>query len=931
MKYKYLIIKKTFLNVLILILGLIPAVRLISVVYTTGMNNLSNDYLSFSPIVIDAMNNGFPFYNLGSTCFNGQCQPITFMLMTFFAKYFYWNVYIVLFFSIFITLVTILIIYFLYAGFSFHPKSSWIFVYISALCLSVTQISTYTYGHTSLCSTICLMGFCLGLLGVKYFPNSYKGMVFIIIGMWFAVWSYGAGLVTIPIFFLGVLIGFKHKKYYILWVISLLVISIPYIQYYLIDQVGLQSGVSFISFFNFHWIITAAGYFLSNGSYLFYPSYEFIPTNPLIIGYVGIALLVLAIVIQFIKLKFQIFRRYFVELALVTFGLGCLWQISIVRFDITPWYIVSAAPFWLGLVGLYYPLLKEDKGSSIKLIIGRIFSGLFFAIILVLFINSNITYEDKIFHIRSRAPVSSTCLRKYKTAPTYCEGMLFQWGVGNGNLIQQLAEPLEDNNLSVFAPHQIWSLQGEYAFDSVRITKSPNSSKESWWTGLDGELSRWDSYKHLDIMLPSESMLSWTIELPQNIMSAELITAIGINRNFNDINADNVRFKISIELPDQPVKTVFEKQIPPDTHKWSPIRIPLNEYGGESITIHMSTSGGEGNAGEWAMYQFPIIDLHESKTVQPLSKNDGVNPENTDLSNTMATVSTDDYIIDDKSDYLVGTNIFQIVDDPVCWRLGKNSSLTLIKPIDVCLSGYTDFVVSLSLTTDVSPRFIDIIFTIDGQRFELVRMPLLLDEEIHSYSYPLRLLDIDPSSRLTNINIYLPESKSNNSEVRFMGMRLTRSSSPRVYYLPQYRIIPETPIGEIIKGDELSQTFISECNGTIDQFNIFIGTYIRKNSYTMKLVLLDTVTGNILGVSEIPLESVINDSWNTIKISPVDNSYQKKLTFILTAPNSTYGNAIAVYQSLLLDKFPLVFNGVPGNGSVVFEYRCIIEESFESD
>jgi len=877
MQHKRLINKNIVLNVLILVIGLIPAVRLISIVYTTGMNNLSNDYLAYSPIVIDAMNNGFPFSNLSSTCFKGQCQPITFMLMTFFAKYFYWNVYAEILFSIFVTLVTVFLIYFLYAGFSFQPKKAWIFVFISALCWAITQISTYTFGQASLYSTTCLMGFCLGLFGVKYYPNSYKGIILIIIGMWFAVWSYGTGLVTIPIFFLGLLIGFKHKKYFVLWAISLLVISVPYIQYYLIDQVGLQSGVSFFSFFRFDWVINIIGYFLSNGSYLFDPSYELIPTNPLIIGYVGIAFLVLAIVIQFIKSRFQIFRRFFVELALIAFGLGCAWQLSLVRNNIAPWYIVSVAPFWLGLVGLYYPLLTEEKGSSIKLVIGRIFSGLFFVIIIVLFINSNITYEDKIFHLISRAPVSSACLRKYKTAPTYCEGMLFQWGVGNGNLIQQLAEPLEENNLSVFAPHQIWSLQGEYAFNSVKITKSPDSSKESWWTGLDGERSRWDSYKHLDIMLPAESILSWTVELPQNIMSAELITAIGINRKFNDVNVDKVKFKISIELLDQTVKTVFEKRIPSDMNTWLPIQIPLNEYGGESITIHMSTSGEEGNAGEWAMYQFPIINLHKSKTVQPLSENDVVNPENTDLSNTMAIVSTDDYIIDDKSDSLVGTNMSQLFDNPVSWRLGKNSSLTLINPIDVCLSGYSDFVISLSLTTDVSPRFIDIIFTFDGEKYELVRMPLLPDEEIHSYSYPLRLLDVDPSSRLTNINIYLPESKFNDSEVRFMGMRLISLSSPHVYYLPRSRLITAIPIGEIIKGDELSQTFISECNGTIDQFNIFMGTYCRKNSSILKLVLLDTATGNILRVSEIPLESVINDSWNTIKISPIDNFYQKNL------------------------------------------------------
>jgi len=112
--------------------------------------------------------------------------------------------------------------------------------------------------------------------------------------------------------------------------------------------------------------------------------------------------------------------------------------------------------------------------------------------------------QDNTLLSPSRAPDSASCLRNYQTAPTYCEGTLFQWGVGNPRYVQTLAEPLEKYGYQYLLLIKL-DITGDYVLDDVKVS-SPSFSQVSWWTGLDGEKSSWQDYRHLDLLLPSQQL-----------------------------------------------------------------------------------------------------------------------------------------------------------------------------------------------------------------------------------------------------------------------------------------------------------------------------------------------------------------------------------------------------------------------------------------
>ncbi len=141
-------------------------------------------------------------------------------------------------------------------------------------------------------------------------------------------------------------------------------------------------------------------------------------------------------------------------LVLIGWSLLVAIQIATFRSDVAPWYVSPMAFFWAGL--------------AVLLALGPVpFRGAGIAVIALLALIVQPTWEDKSFYLRSRSPASAACLREWRTAPPGCNERLFQW---KGSAPSAwLGEPLDRHHLSVFGSRRTYLLQGDLAVGRVRL------------------------------------------------------------------------------------------------------------------------------------------------------------------------------------------------------------------------------------------------------------------------------------------------------------------------------------------------------------------------------------------------------------------------------------------------------------------------------
>ena len=241
---------------------------------------------------------------------------------------------------------------------------------------------------------------------------------------------------------------------------------------------------------------------------------------------------------------------------LIVFSLLAIWQISLFRDGIPPWYCSISMTFWIGLLGLGYVIwtnvkVEQDQSrrpNMLASVIDRLWSvGLVVSVVL-LYASSNFTYADKTVFLRTRTPASAACLRNYRNAPSYCEETLVVWPLGKTGYLPMLAQPLERHHLSVFAPHQEWTLQGDFIFDSVRIDETPNIPDIFWSADQTVTPVSWRDYRHLNLFLHTPNSISWTVSLPPNVERADFHSAIDISRSTPvDPSEDGVQCEVYLK------------------------------------------------------------------------------------------------------------------------------------------------------------------------------------------------------------------------------------------------------------------------------------------------------------------------------------------------------------------------------------------------
>jgi hypothetical protein len=775
----------------IVTLTLLPAVRIANILATTGANNLSSDDGNFINKFLGQVLEGtyhwqnFPrdtFFNTHSLLLPG----LVYLGLAYFANF---NVYVALYLGLLLAALKLLLIHSALTK-SDQGGKRWerwlLWPLLAALVFSVSHISSYEHALTAIAGGLSQLAFALGVWGLIRFPGKWRGVVLMAIGGVVATLSSGAGLVMWPSFLLGlILLGFRKVGHYAFWLSAATLSVLPYVFFLFLDpQQNTRQHSTLLSTFNYLFVIDTLGRPFVNGIGL---NYSRMPIS-VWIGSLGIALFVVILILLILldrERRTLTLAQSAPALMLIAFSLLTIWQISLFRDQIAPWYTTLSIAFWIGLVGLTYVLwvnhaIRPAQGRQrhwATPLIARLLGAVVVGGLACLYVSSNFSYTDKTLLLRTRAPSSAACLRNYRTAPTYCEETLVIWQLGDPHYIERLAQPLERNHLSVFAPRQQWTLQGDFILDSVKIFETPGIADIRWSADLTATPVAWRDYRHLNLFLHTPNAISWTVSLPPNVEQADFHSAIAISQTapFDPV-ADGVRFEVYLKREGGVEESIFSQYLAPEQRQWQPFTIPLSAYAGQMVTLRLTSSAGGNVIQDWAMYRYPYIDLllNPAKDVDTAVSSKPFIPTLTDADARLDTTDSNLW----QTSNMQPTTTAGATDT---WTIGQIPNMEYDRPLDLCLADYTHFYARLAAQGGF-PIALKISYKLkDAPVFvQRVTIPLFSDGEMHEYTYDLKLLELNQQARLTGIRLspFRPIAFTGESWVKISDFRLIRGSNP---------------------------------------------------------------------------------------------------------------------------------------------------------
>ena len=724
-------------------LALLSMGNVFYILATTGANNLSNDYAFFIPLINEILDGG---YNWGhffqDTFFVSHFQPLPILVYLANARLTGWNIYYELFFIAILSVMRVVLTY--QALTILCPKRLKMVMLplMAMLVFSLSQISSYEFGASAVPLGLTAFGFTLAVWGLVKYPRRGTGLVYMIVGGLIASWTAASGVIAWPIFLaLMLLLGYRKLTHLVTWLASVLVVNFPYLYFLVIDR---KPGVNAYlqSLFNPRLIANLLGRPFANG---IGSTTEYLPMGETA-GWIGLGLGLIGIGLIFAQGK-SLRTQAAPALMFMVFGLLSAWQTSLYRVMIAPWYTNMVMPYWIGLVGLAYALVSSKEQSDAtrghSLLTGKRMRWWFLVVVMVtlgvFYISANLTYQDKSFYLASRRPVSAACLRNYAWAPTYCERYVFQWSI-NRVPLDEFAWPLQHHSLSVFAQRQEWSMQGDVILGRVYSPENPESSGARWVDGLSYAPAEYTDYRHLNLLVTPINSAVWGVVLPENLQDAALVSATGLPAEPDGGGQDGlVSFEVYLSAPGQAEQLIYTRGVDVTEGGWDSFSLPLKEYQGKKIAIRFAVKGGSVEGA--ALYRYPMIELTLQSTAGTDVRPD-IRPLNTDLSPEAPQAQPGDYVFNLNTALVSGmtpasgeTSIWLIQSDPYFY-------FPLQEPLDLTEFEWVSF--RMRAPADIPSLAAEIFLFVEGQEQPLyVVMPLLMDGEMHTYFYPLRLLEAD--------------------------------------------------------------------------------------------------------------------------------------------------------------------------------------------
>ncbi|MBP0021280.1 MAG: hypothetical protein J7647_27470 [Cyanobacteria bacterium SBLK] len=746
----------------IAILTFLPLGHILQIVFSTGTNVVSNDLAYYTSAIDQFLSGTYNFTRLFSDSFSGShIMAIPLFIRLIVAYFSHWNIYWEITIGIFLFVCQLFLLHDSLTRLSYSSWLKWLLLpLLSCLIFSTVHINIFTFGETCLALGFVSLGVNLGIWGLTRFSPDWTGILILGIGGIIAAWSWGVGVMFLPVSFLGLFLFGDRKilSYCFLSLTSSIALS-PYI-FHLLLRGGGNSKI--LTFFNFPLLIKAIGLPFGLGK-----------QSLIGIGFYGtgtIGFIFLLVIFLFVWLRRS---REFIKpatpaLMILAFALLSLWQITSFRDDLAPWYVTPFMNFWLGILGLAYILYLYPQARAIRkknffniftrTKSAKIYSSLIFFSLTYFYLMSGITYQDKVFYLSSRIPAAAACLQSYKTAPTYCEEHLFQAGYGDFTSIQKLAEPLEKHQLSVFSSQQTRTLQGDFILDTVRLQDVPDRHLIYWSSDFGKTVASWQDYRHLNLVIPSSGEVKWSVNIPQNAREAIFHSAIALPNS----QSSPVSFAIEIESDNGHRSDRIVKILKRDRRSWYPLSIPLTQYSGQTLSLHFQVEASRDNSQALGIYRYPFIDLslQANKNVEDTRE---VIPSNTDLSLTFPAKTSQDFKFNSSDRNLWKIEGLAIpqpeINSTSKWFVESlPPSLEYNSPLNLCWLDYDYFSIDMAISPAIYPQTLKVDYrSSDRETFhkdDYFKIPLIADGQIHGYTYKIRLLDLEKETRLAGIKIH---------------------------------------------------------------------------------------------------------------------------------------------------------------------------------
>ena len=744
-------------------LAVLPALNILWIISSTGANTPSNDYLRMIHVVDQILSGGYDWSHYFRDTLQNYVHSYAFLFLVRLGiiRLTHWDIYAELYLGWALSVLKVFLLYYLISRPVPSSSRKWLWLPLTALVFSTSQISMFTFGETALQQGLIQVAILLGLVALSHKPGLWRVVGVASCGV-MASWSGGGGLVAWPLFLIGmVLNGYRKVSQYLIWLSGCAIAAWPYIAYGALGNPG--GFLAMASLEKIGIFITALGLPFANqigsgGLTQHAGAFK--------VGLFALALALTGCLLVWAGARKQNGRNALPTLLLMLWGVMNATQTVLSRLLLAPWYTTAFMPFWYGMVGLASIFVAGGDASNDRVAwrsdnFGRLrllWGFLALASLLVLYLDTNLTYRDKSFYLASRSPASAACLRNFVTAPTYCEGLVFQWGVGHPTYLADLAWPLEKHRLSVFGPQQQWTLQGDYVLARVRVYESPGVPGVTWTPGWTDQVGTWADDRHLNLFLHAPNAIAWVIDLPPDLLSAVFKTAVAVDKAAPvEQNADGFEFQVYLQPEGEPRRQVFAQYVAPGLYRWQQVSLPLTEFAGKSLSLVLTSNGRSNLSGDRVMLRYPRIDLSLATQDLPVTRPE-ITPSNTELYTGFPGFGAGDFRLDAYApDIWRVSGVHPAPDGSRAWVIDQAPIFELRNPVDLCLKDYSHFYMRLLASQDISPLAVRVYYKLGDQTdFTIERsfwIPLLADEQMHTYLYAIKLLDIPAGTHLTGLRL----------------------------------------------------------------------------------------------------------------------------------------------------------------------------------
>ncbi len=724
--------------IVLLFVGLLPAIRMAWQIAASGANAVSTDYIYIVPLIDRMLSGNYPWQNLLSDTFILQhICPLAILTHLANAVLFEFDNRADLWVGFVLTLSGAG----LFAG--ALAKSIWqriaVFSAITLLSFGATRTSALLYGEPAVALGLTTFGFSLGVWGLARFPQKLLGSSLMLFGG--LVSSYAWGMAP-PCWFayLVVLVAQRCRSVrdYSIWALGVVLSFLPYFGFLSVSHSTVASGQTKIWAPNIVLMLNNLGRTFSNE---LATRFDSLPMA-LSAGIAGLVLLV-ALLLAFRKSKIVV-SSLPAMIGLCAYGFSTCVFLSLFRNVSMPWYIPLTAIYWNGLVALAIVGLAVENRWS------RLLASLSLVGITVFYCASNISYQGKNIFEMMRSPASESCLRHFQIAPTYMDLSVCSWGLMGPDVLNTLAEPMRRHGLSAFSSKQQWALQGDYALPLVTVPNDSDYTCINWIRDRDPQRAAlWDAPEHLNLYIKEGNSIQWTLDIPENTVSAKLNTAVTWPQAAKDSRSEQkppmALASIALKTP-----TTAEHQIRKLSGDWQQCDLDLSKFHGKTVTLTFSAPSKSD-----VVFRYPAIDVSVDKkrTVVPATA-DRL-PSNSDLSPLFPNTTEGDLKLNpnDKSLWVSSG----LTERENGWESSpaQQGSILYTDTLDVPVHDYSHFFIRTSFTEDIKPpRALHVGLTLKSGK--LIRFPIIVlsDGNLHSYTYDLKLLQLSSNDRIVGIQLY---------------------------------------------------------------------------------------------------------------------------------------------------------------------------------